>query len=130
MSEILKDIRLNNMPANRALALDNNGVIKTTNVNINDVASATELHNTIQNVANLSNAFNITTDNLSNQINIVNNNLNNAQNDISNLYNVTTNTNLNVSNIVKNISNLDNRVTDLESATNLISSRLSNINGE
>ena len=73
MSNFFKDIRLNNMPSNMALALDENGIIKTTNVNINDVASASETQNTLNiinmNIQNVTNLLNNSVSNISNDIN-------------------------------------------------------------
>lgn len=105
MANFYKDIKLNNVEANKVLTVGADGVIKATTTNINDIASASEVQN------------------ISNNLNAVVTNVTNLQNDVGTINN-------NMANIVVNISNLDNRVSSLENATATISSRLTNINGE
>ena len=126
MANFYKDIKLNNVEANKVLTVGADGVIKATTTNINDIASASE----VQNISNNLNAVVTNVTNLQNDVGTISNNLNTVVTNVTNLQNDVGTINNNMANIVVNISNLDNRVSSLENATATISSRLTNINGE
>lgn len=119
MSNFYKDIKLTNIPANKVLTVDANGIIQAGTTNINDIASDAVMQS------------------INNSLNLTSANVTNLQNDVSNIDNSVviltgnvSNINNSMINVNADISNLSNRVSALEDATNNISARLTNINGE
>lgn len=126
MANFYKDIRLTNIPANKVLTVDNNGIIQAATTNVTDIASDALVQN-INNSLNMTSA-NVT--NLQSDVGGLHGDVSGINNSIVMINGNVSNINNSMVNVTADISNLANRVSALEDATNDISARLTNINGE